>query len=129
MTILSKPIPILREEFLQFLNDNKIKQFSTKNVMEWYKFRMTKLSKKYNIQSAYPAIHKQVIYKLLFENKITRISRGLYEVNKVPEVKPVYITKDKELSKIAEDKWARLSRPGFNPDSLLDTEVIERIKK
>ena len=131
MTKLSKPIPVLRYEFIEFLKQQKITKFSTKNLMEWYEWRMIKLKKKFNKQAAYPAIHKQVIYTLLHENKISRLSRGIYEIVIEPKVKQSKQQKQTttNLDAIAEEKWAKLSGKSFDPDILLDKDTLGRIKK
>lgn len=128
---LDKPRPVLREEFLEFLHSQQITQFSTTNLMEWYRFRMFNLNRVYNEKAAYPAVHRQVIRLLIIEHKIKRKSRGIYEVIKSKkETEQINtVSQNKDLSEIAEEKWSRLSGKGFNPDSLLDKDTIGRIQK
>jgi len=100
--------------------------------MEWYEYRMFNLKKRFNKKSAYPALHRNIIQVLLWNKEIKRTSRGMYKViDKQSEVEQSNIEKPKtdDIGKLAEETWAKLSGKNFDPNSILDKDTIQRIKK
>jgi len=124
---LDKPIPILREQFLQFLKQNKITEFSIKNVNTWYQFNRLENKKVFSKKSAHTIVYKQIIDILLKENRIIRISRGIYEVIKYDLITKEMKQQQKEKD-LAAEIWREKSSKGFNPDNVFSNDLLKKLK-